>query len=182
MRRVRRRTVLLAGAAALIAAGLGSFYLPLPRGTLNPRAVISLRLTDRNGALLREVLSDEGGRCRWVGLADISPFLLRATVASEDKSFFAHSGVNLAAVVTVAYEVNLTWDAPETSPDPVVGYEVFRAPGDSTMYSQINIDPVTVTAFTDDAVVEGTYDYVVESVDAAGINSAPSNVAQVPVP
>lgn len=99
MRRVRRRTVLLAGAAALIAAGLGSFYLPLPRGKLNPRAVISLRLTDRNGALLREVLSDEGGRCRWVGLADISPFLLRATVASEDKSFFAHSGVNLAAVV-----------------------------------------------------------------------------------
>ena len=99
MKRLRRRTVLAAAAVALVAAALGSFYLPLPRGKLNPRAVISLRLTDRNGALLREVLSDEGGRCRWVGLADISPFLLRAAVASEDKSFFAHSGVNLAAVL-----------------------------------------------------------------------------------
>jgi hypothetical protein len=108
----------------------------------------------------------------------VNPVVLTAQAGTVTET----STVNLAAVVTVAYEVNLTWDAPETSPDPVVGYEVFRAPGDSTMYSQINIDPVTVTAFTDDAVVEGTYDYVVESVDAAGINSAPSNVAQVPVP
>ncbi|MGD0782785.1 MAG: penicillin-binding protein 1C [Candidatus Aminicenantales bacterium] len=99
MRRLRKRTVLAAGTVALVAAALGSFYLPLPRGTLSPRGVVSLRLTDRHGALLREVLSDEGGRCRWVGLADISPFLLRATVASEDKSFFVHSGVNLAAVL-----------------------------------------------------------------------------------
>jgi penicillin-binding protein 1C len=99
VKRLRKRTVLAAGAVALAAAALGSFYLPLSKRRLDPRAVVSLRLTDRNGALLREVLSDEGGRCRWVGLADISPHLLRATVASEDKSFFAHSGVNLAAVL-----------------------------------------------------------------------------------
>jgi hypothetical protein len=93
------------------------------------------------------------------------------------------STINLAAQVTVAYEVNLTWDAPAASSDPVVGYDVFRAPGGSSVYAQINSGPVTVTAFTDDAVVEGnTYDYLVEGVDAAGNNSVPSNMAAVAVP
>jgi putative intracellular protease/amidase len=93
------------------------------------------------------------------------------------------STINLAAQVTVAYEVNLTWDAPAASSDPVVGYDAFRAPGGSSVYAQINSGPVTVTAFTDDAVVEGnTYDYLVEGVDAAGNNSVPSNMAAVAVP
>jgi penicillin-binding protein 1C len=99
VKRLRRRTILAAGAVGLLLAVWGSFYLPLSRRRLDPQAVVSLRLTDRRGALLREVLSDEGGRCRWVGLQDISPHLLRATIASEDKTFFAHSGVNPAAVL-----------------------------------------------------------------------------------
>jgi penicillin-binding protein 1C len=61
--------------------------------------VISLRLLDRNGVLLREVLSDEGGRCRWVKLEDVSPHLLKATIAAEDKLFFFHRGVNTLSVL-----------------------------------------------------------------------------------
>jgi len=76
-----------------------SFFLPFPKGKLAPGPVISLRLEDRNGVLLREVLSDEGGRCRWVGLEDISPHVLRATLAAEDKQFFFHRGVNSLAVL-----------------------------------------------------------------------------------
>jgi penicillin-binding protein 1C len=74
-------------------------FLPFPRSKLNPGAVISLRLLDRNGVLLREVLSDEGGRCRWVKLGDISPHLLNATIVAEDKLFLFHHGVNALSVV-----------------------------------------------------------------------------------
>ena len=74
-------------------------FLPFPKSKIGPGPVISLRLLDRNGVLLREVLSDEGGRCRWVKLEDISPHLLNATIAAEDKSFFFHHGVNGLSVL-----------------------------------------------------------------------------------
>jgi penicillin-binding protein 1C len=102
--RLRRRWIAAAGILALVLAALGSLYWPIPKRRLDPGPVVSLRITDRAGELLREVLSDEGGRCRWVGLADISPFLLQATVASEDKSFFAHPGVDVTAVVRAFFQ------------------------------------------------------------------------------
>ncbi|MCX6563628.1 MAG: penicillin-binding protein 1C [Candidatus Aminicenantes bacterium] len=93
----RQRVVLFAGLGAVFLLCL-SFYLPLSRRRFDPKPVISIRLEDRKGVLLREVLSDEGGRCRWVGLKDISPDLLSATLASEDRHYLAHSGVNLYAI------------------------------------------------------------------------------------
>lgn len=74
-------------------------FLPFPKGKLGPGPVISLRLLDRNGVLLREVLSDEGGRCRWIKLEEVSPHLLNATIAAEDKLFFFHRGVNPLSVL-----------------------------------------------------------------------------------
>ena len=74
-------------------------FLPFPKSKLGPGPLISLRLLDRNGVLLREVLSDEGGRCRWVKLEDVSPHLLKATIAAEDKLFFFHRGVNTLLVL-----------------------------------------------------------------------------------
>lgn len=102
--RLRGRRLAAAGILALVLAALGSLYWPIPSRRLDPGPVVSLRLTDREGRLLREVLSEEGGRCRWVGLAEISPLLLQATVASEDKSFFAHPGVDLVAVVRAFFQ------------------------------------------------------------------------------
>ncbi|MDD8026376.1 MAG: penicillin-binding protein 1C [Acidobacteriota bacterium] len=100
----RRRWLAAAAAGALLLAALGSLYWPIPKKRLDPGPVVSLRITDRDGGLLREVLSDEGGRCRWVGLADISPFLLQATVSSEDKSFFSHPGIDVAAVARAFFQ------------------------------------------------------------------------------
>ena len=94
----RKRAVFIAGLSAVFLV-CSSFYWPVPKHRLDPKPVISLRLEDRSGILLREVLSDEGGLCRWVRLADISPLLLKATIASEDRHYFVHPGVNPYAVV-----------------------------------------------------------------------------------
>jgi len=78
--------------------------MPLALHRLDPKPVISLRLEDRNGVVLREVLSDEGGRCRWVRLSDIASFLLKATIASEDRYYFVHPGVNPYAVIRAFFQ------------------------------------------------------------------------------
>lgn len=75
-----------------------SLYFPVNRGRISPSPLLSLRLVDRNNTLLREVLSDEGGHCRWARLEDISPYLIRATLASEDKHFYIHPGVNIFSI------------------------------------------------------------------------------------
>jgi len=94
----KRLLYLVLSACAILLLLFGSFYLPISQKRLNPGSVISLLITDRNGGPLREVLSDEGGRCRWVRLAEISPFLLQATLASEDRHYFIHPGVNFYAI------------------------------------------------------------------------------------
>jgi len=83
----------------------------------------------------------------------------------------------------VPYEVNLSWNPPASSTDPVAGYNVYRAPSGSTNYQQLNSAAVTGTAYVDTTVLNNqTYGYIVESVDASGVTSAPSNVAAIPVP
>ena len=99
MKLTRGRRAVLFIALGTVLAVCVSFYVPISRRRLDPKPVISLRLEDRSGVLLREVLSDEGGRCRWVGLADISPALLKVTIAAEDRHYFTHPGVNPYAVV-----------------------------------------------------------------------------------
>ena len=87
--------------AAAGAAGLGlfaSFYIPIPRSRLSPLPVLSLRVLDREGRPLREVLSDEGGRCRWIPLEEISPYAVRAAIAAEDRRFPFHDGIDIYAI------------------------------------------------------------------------------------
>lgn len=88
-------------AAALAGAALfaASLYVPFPAAKLDPGPVLSLRIVDRSGSLLREVLSDEDGRCRWLGAEGMSPHLVRATIAAEDRDFFLHGGIRLPSVV-----------------------------------------------------------------------------------
>jgi hypothetical protein len=82
-----------------------------------------------------------------------------------------------------SYDVNLSWEAPTSSSDPIAGYIVYRAPGGSSSYAQLNSSAVTQTSFTDPNVQDGqTYNYIVESVDGSGAQSVPSNTATVAVP
>jgi predicted phage tail protein len=80
-------------------------------------------------------------------------------------------------------QVNLAWDAPTSSSDPVAGYNVYRAPSGGTSYQQLNAAAITQATYVDTTLQAGlTYDYIVESVDASGNTSTPSNMASVVLP
>ncbi len=81
-----------------------SLYLPIPKQKLNPAPTLSLSILDREDNLLREVLSDEGGRCRWVKFTDISADLFKATITAEDRQFFRHRGVSFPAIARAALQ------------------------------------------------------------------------------
>ena len=84
---------------------------------------------------------------------------------------------------STSYEVSLTWDAPTNSTDAVAGYYVYRSPSGGASYQQLNSSPVAQTTYVDSSVTDGqTYDYIVESVDASGITSIPSNMASEVIP
>lgn len=109
----------------------------------------------------------------WFGL--VALFFLNGVIA--------HAQSTVTLPPTAFYEVILTWDAPVNSTDPVAGYDAFRAPSGGTSYQLINVNEITLTTYTDTTVAGGTtYDYIVESVDASGVTSGPSNVASVTIP
>tara|TARA_R110002096_G_scaffold435826_2_gene663532 strand:+ start:53750 stop:56044 length:2295 start_codon:yes stop_codon:yes gene_type:complete len=58
----------------------------------------SLVLRDSHGEMLRQEISRGGLRENWVTLAQISPHLVNATLASEDNDFRGHSGVDWTAL------------------------------------------------------------------------------------
>lgn len=92
---------------------------------------------------------------------------------------FSMSGTGQAP----AEEVDLTWDAPTNSSDPVAGYNIYRATSGSQTYQLLNPSPNASTSFTDSTVVDGTaYTYYVESVDAEGNTSGPSNSFSITIP
>jgi len=85
-------------------------------------------------------------------------------------------------VSSASYEVQLTWDAPTETTDPAVGYNIYRSTG-SGSYELVNTSVNTPTTFTDTTVASGSnYNYEVTSVDASGVESAPSNVYAATIP
>jgi fibronectin type 3 domain-containing protein len=78
--------------------------------------------------------------------------------------------------------VELTWDAPASSSDPVAGYNIYRAVSGGS-FQLLNTSVNAPTAYTDSTVGGGiAYTYQVTSVDAEGNQSAPSNTYNVTIP
>ncbi|MEO7392408.1 MAG: penicillin-binding protein 1C [Ramlibacter sp.] len=62
------------------------------------------QLLDRNGELIQRMRTDSTvRRGQWIALPDVSPALRAAMVASEDKRFYEHSGVDWQAVPAAAW-------------------------------------------------------------------------------
>jgi penicillin-binding protein 1C len=56
------------------------------------------RIMDRNGDLLYEMISPTAGRRTYVPLEKISPYLVAATIATEDKDYYSHPGFDPFAI------------------------------------------------------------------------------------
>jgi 1A family penicillin-binding protein len=57
------------------------------------------RILDRDGHLLYEVLDPNAGRRTYVPLDNISPYMIAATIATEDKDFYSHPGYDPWAII-----------------------------------------------------------------------------------
>jgi 1A family penicillin-binding protein len=64
----------------------------------------STKIYDRNGGLLYEVFDPQGGRRTLVPLENISPYLCQATIATEDKHFYQHSGVDPIGITRAVWQ------------------------------------------------------------------------------
>ena len=68
-------------------------YFFWPISPVNPsESVASTQVIDRNGHLLREIRPE--GRGIWVSLDNIQPFATQALIATEDRNFYTHHGVD----------------------------------------------------------------------------------------
>ncbi len=119
--RLMRVAVLLASMALLVlvalpaaaVAAISAAYSALVRDLPDPSQIITARenfqttkIYDRNSKLLYEVIDPTGGDRQWLRLEEISPFLLCATVAIEDKTFWDNQGFDLRGIAR-AFIVNL---------------------------------------------------------------------------
>ena len=93
-----------AGAVGLAALAVATFVAwPLPEGLLDPDGQLSLRVTDRSGALLRELPSVQESRSVLLPREAAVPGVLRdAFIASEDRRFEQHPGVDPLAIARAA--------------------------------------------------------------------------------
>jgi penicillin-binding protein 1C len=62
------------------------------------------RILDRNGNLLYEIIDPNAGRRTYVPLERISPNVVAATIATEDKDFYSHPGFDPGAIVRALWE------------------------------------------------------------------------------
>jgi hypothetical protein len=105
------------------------------------------------------------------------------TLTTNTSAGSAVVAVSGTGVTGAAYAIDLSWNPPTNSTDPMSGYDVYRAVSGSSSYQLLNSSVEGTAAYTDTSVQSGTsYTYYVVSVDASGNQSSPSNLFSVNVP
>lgn len=101
----RRVVSALALAALSLVLFLAVFaaLTPLPDELREKTPSSSLLVVDRDGNLLREARLDDGSRARWVSLAEVGELPASALLATEDRRFYQHLGVDPLAVLRATW-------------------------------------------------------------------------------
>ena len=108
---------LLGTGAAAAAAGLGALfivynsyaddYVPIEEKLLQVSSVLT-EIYDRggpeDGVLLATLANPNAQLLDPVGLDEISPYLVEATISTEDNCFWDNPGINITGLVRAAYE------------------------------------------------------------------------------
>jgi 1A family penicillin-binding protein len=66
------------------------------------------RILDRNGQVLYDILDPNAGRRTYIPLSEISPNLLAATIATEDREFYSNPGFDPLAIVRALWQNYVT--------------------------------------------------------------------------
>ena len=104
------------------------------------------------------------------------------TISSNSSSGSATLVALNGTGTSTSHSVNLSWDAPSSTGNPITGYNVYRSTSGGS-FQLVNPSPVAQTTYVDDTVVSGsTYNYVAKSVDSSGMESTPSNQIAVTIP
>lgn len=98
--------ILLAVIGTLLSSGASAAYayyqeqVPLLDGLAQHSLFQTTHIYDRNGKLLYEFYDQQQGKGRrtYVNYQDISPWLVKATVAAEDHTFWTNNGVDLYGI------------------------------------------------------------------------------------
>lgn len=107
------------------------------------------------------------------------PIMITSSLSEDPTSIAAVTGTGTPGS---SKKVLLSWSPPDSPTDNVVGYNVYRSTNGSS-YQLLNSGIDQEISYTDSTVLSGgIYGYYVESVDAAGSSSPPSNLATVTVP
>jgi 1A family penicillin-binding protein len=94
----------LALAGGIVTYAWIAFRLP-PAKELKARQLQfkTTQILDREGNLLWEIIDPTGGRRTDVPLEQISPYLIQATVATEDRFFYANVGIDPIAIIRAVF-------------------------------------------------------------------------------
>ncbi|HIE27252.1 TPA: penicillin-binding protein 1C [Candidatus Poribacteria bacterium] len=76
---------------------------PIPKAGIEQKWFRSMKFYDRDGNLLQEVLSKDS-RSVYVSIDHVSPYFLKAIIASEDKNFYRHKGLDYRAILRAIYQ------------------------------------------------------------------------------
>ncbi|MEZ4834047.1 MAG: PBP1A family penicillin-binding protein [Caldilineaceae bacterium] len=87
--------------ASELSAAVEAYLQTYQPGPL-PRLFQTTYVYDRNGELMAELFSE--GRRSWVSLDRISPYLLEATIATEDSTFFINQGIDPLRIAGAAVQ------------------------------------------------------------------------------
>jgi penicillin-binding protein 1C len=102
---VARRALRVLGVLLLGLAPVGAFVAaPVPPEVIDQRPLASVKILDREGALLRELRSSADGRSTPLKADEIPDSVRAAFLAAEDHRFFGHFGVSPTAVVRAALQ------------------------------------------------------------------------------
>jgi fibronectin type 3 domain-containing protein len=108
---------------------------------------------------------------------------IQSNSSTNGTALIGLSGTGASASGSGSHQVTLNWDAPTSSSDPVVGYDIYRATGGSSTYQLLNSSADVQTTYVDTAVqASATYVYYVTSVDSSGVQSTSSNQVTATIP
>jgi penicillin-binding protein 1C len=93
------RVIVCLAIAGVFAIGLHTQPIAVRLPTPELSASSNAYLSDRNGKLLHTIrLNEKERRLEWMALSKMSPSLIKAVLAAEDKNFYSHSGVDFLAL------------------------------------------------------------------------------------